>query len=83
MEEQESKTQVLYYLSIDTPLGIYDGMNDEATEEELTALADAILNQELCILKLEVSETQTVFFCEETVKNSIISICRVNSSKPF
>jgi hypothetical protein len=81
--EQKSEIQVLYYLSIETPLGYYRGMNDETTQEALDELGRAILNQELCILKLKTSEDEVLYFGEDVVKRSVISICRVNKSKPF
>lgn len=83
MKDQESKVQVLFYLSVQTPLGTFYGKRDETSEEALKRLSDAILNQELCILRLETSEDEVLFFGESIVKNSVISICRVNESKPF
>lgn len=82
MEEQESNVLVMYYVSIQTTLGFYRGKNDEASQEELDLFSTAILNQEVGVLKL-VGKNDTMFFAEDIVTNSIITIHYVNKSLPF
>lgn len=74
---------VKFYLSVDTPLGFYRGADDEATQKELDALNDAILNQELGILKLTDSQGQLMFFGTGVIANSIISINFITDILPF
>ena len=81
--EQHSEVQVLFYLSILTPIGEYYGMNDEASESQLLALEENIMKQEISVLRLETSKDITMFFGEEIINDSIIAINRVNSSLPF
>ena len=74
---------ILFYLSIETPLGFYRGRNDEANQEAIDELSNRILNQELNVLRLIGSAGEVMFFGEQVVANSVIQINYVNKSLPF